>query len=208
MKRFTTAATILAATALFASIAQPALAGPPLVCFPFDIGGARSLPWEARGHEWKGARADYDLAALTGDTLALLTPATPVVVRMETLRRAAIYASGSTESARQLLAALRDRTKAKGADPLASFDLGYLVETYRQLGPISKPTAALVSGLDGAAMVEASVRARPTDPGLAFAAAMVTLDGRRGRHATYALEARAGRTHDQLLARNLDRLEP
>jgi hypothetical protein len=73
------------------AIATPALAGPPLLCHPYDIGSARSLPWnDAAG--WTGTRADYKLENLVADTDALLTPSTPVVVRMK-LRRAAIYAS-------------------------------------------------------------------------------------------------------------------
>ena len=28
-----------------AAIARPAFAGPPLLCHPFDIGSAKSLPW-------------------------------------------------------------------------------------------------------------------------------------------------------------------
>src|SRR6185295_6706757 len=77
------------AAALFA--ARPALAGPPLLCFPFDIGAARSLPMGAGN--WHATDPAYNVAHLVDDTLALLTPQTPVLVRMETLRRATIYAA-------------------------------------------------------------------------------------------------------------------
>src|SRR5262249_18555306 len=69
---------------------QIALAGPPLICHPYDIGDAKSLPWN--GSEWRDVKPDYELNRLVEDTLALLTPETPVIVRMETLRRATIYA--------------------------------------------------------------------------------------------------------------------
>ena len=70
-------------------VAAPALAGPPLLCHPFDIGSARSLPWDGTNAWWQG-RADYNLQNLVADTEAILSPSTPVIVRMETLRRAAL----------------------------------------------------------------------------------------------------------------------
>ena len=76
--------------AVLALFAPPAQAGPPLICWPFEIGDARTLPW--RGSTWSEANPDYDLRKLPGDTLALLTPSTPIIVRMETLRRATVYA--------------------------------------------------------------------------------------------------------------------
>jgi hypothetical protein len=60
------------------------------------------------------------------DTLTLLTPSMPVIVRMETLRRATIYAAAKPDLAKELMGALRTRAEAKA--PLAAFDLGYLVE--------------------------------------------------------------------------------
>src|SRR6185436_10451411 len=90
-------------------------AGPPLLCHPFEIGKAASLPWT--GPEWQGMKATYDINRLVDDTTALLTPQTPVLVRMETLRRAAVYAVWKTESkgggdlrvARELLARFEAR---------------------------------------------------------------------------------------------------
>jgi hypothetical protein len=205
--RFTSLSRITIALALVASSARPALAGPPLVCFPFDIGPAHSLPWDSKPNTWKGQRADYQVASLTRDTLALLTPSTPVIVRMETLRRAAIYASTDQDVARGLLMALLDRTKAKGAEPLAVFDAGYLAETYKQLGPISKATGALAGGIDGYAMVSDAASKLGADPAVAFAAAMITADGRRAGYADHVRLARAGAPADQLLAKNIGHLE-
>ena len=82
----------LTAAALVLAVAAPALAGPPLLCHPFDIGTAQSLPWDGT-KGWFQGRADYRLEQLVPDTEAILQPGTPVLVRMETLRRAAIYAS-------------------------------------------------------------------------------------------------------------------
>src|SRR5215467_5360912 len=67
----------------------PAMAGPPLICHPFEIGNARSLPWG--GTDWRAVKHDYEINHLVGDTLALLRPETTVIVRMETIRRATVY---------------------------------------------------------------------------------------------------------------------
>ncbi len=197
----------LAVFALVTFAAGSAVAGPPLVCFPFDIGTAHSLPWDSKSGHWKGMRGDYPVARLTGDTLALLTPATPVIVRMETLRRAAIYATKDAAAGRALLETLLDRGRAKGADALASFDAGYLAATYAQLAPISPSTGALAAGIDGYALVETSLRRSPGDPALAFAAAIIAADSRRDVSAEHARVARAGAPGDVLLAQNIDHLD-
>src|SRR5262245_50874940 len=82
------AAVLLLGAAVFQ---QPAIAGPPLICHPIETGDAKSLPWGSSA-DWRAAKPDYDLNRLVEDTLALLTPETPVLARMETLRRATIYA--------------------------------------------------------------------------------------------------------------------
>jgi hypothetical protein len=195
------------AAVLVLAIAVPALAGPPLVCAPFDIGTATSLPWNVQGNTWKGMRGDYPISQLTGDTLALLTPVTPVIVRMETLRRAALYATQNREIAAALLTRLTDRARAKGADALALFDAGYLAATYTQLASISPATSALADGIDGYAMVEKSLQMRAGDPAIEFAAAIMTRDGREAVAAEHARVARAGAQADRLLARNIGQLE-
>ncbi|HEX8806753.1 MAG TPA: hypothetical protein VF741_07375 [Candidatus Aquilonibacter sp.] len=120
-----------AALTLALMIAAPAWAGPPLLCHPNDIGSARSLPWLVT-ESWNGADPTYDLSHLTQDTLALLGPQTPVIVRMETIRRAVIYATHRAGLAEDLEQALLARVRAtRSQDPNALFDAGYLVETLR-----------------------------------------------------------------------------
>lgn len=196
---------IVVAFTIAVGAASPALAGPPLLCFPFDIGPATSLPWDS-SPGWKGMRSDYDLSRLTGDTIALLTPATPVVVRMETLRRAALYGTKDTKAARGLLDTLLARAKATSghADAgLAEFDAGYLIETYRQTAPFAPASAAVVKDLDGYAMVNRSLAVRPNDAAISFAAALMTFGGAPG-HAEHMRLAKAGTHADTLLARNID----
>src|SRR4051812_44261952 len=186
-------------------VAVPAFAGPPLVCFPYDIGTARSLPWDSQGQGWKGMRTDYRVAQLTTDTVGLLTPTTPVIVRMETLRRAALYATTDPQASRALLTALIDRAKAHAGDALAMFDAGYVVETYKQVRSFAPATAALAEGIDGYSMVTRSAAARGHDPAIEFAAALM-LEGNGKARAEHVRVARAGAPADQLLARNITQL--
>src|SRR5215475_14663748 len=87
----------------FTTIAQ---AGPPLICHPIEIGQAKSLPWVEFNHQ---GRAGYNLKNLSRDTLAILDSHTPVLVRMETLRRATIYARQDPQVAKDLITRLHVR---------------------------------------------------------------------------------------------------
>ena len=196
------------ALVLVATLASPALAGPPLVCFPFDIGTARSLPWAPDTGWWKGTRSDYDVSKLTKDTTSLLSSSTPIVVRMETLRRAALYATRDAAVAKDLLDQLNQRAReARGNGrprALALFDAGYLIEVYKQIGPISAQTGELATSLDGYAMVRQSLALSGNDPAIEFAAALMTSDGGGSAvHTEHVRHAREGSSSDVLLARNV-----
>ena len=135
-------------------VARPALAGPPLLCFPFDIGSARSLPMGTSG--WHDVDQNYDTSHLVADTLAILTPDAAVKLRMETIRRATVYASTDRRLAESLLAALQER--AHHPDPktaaLAVFDFGYLVETYGEgVWAIRNAALPVVDSIDGYQLV-------------------------------------------------------
>jgi hypothetical protein len=112
-----------------------AFAGPPLICEKFELGNSKSLPWK-NGGDWQGADPSYNVSRLSEDTLALLTPTLPIRARMETLRRAAIYAAREAGLADQitarLLARIADGVVSGKKEPLAWFDAGYFVETVRQ----------------------------------------------------------------------------
>lgn len=211
--------TILVPLVLLALVsARTALAGPPLLCHPFDIDGAQSLPW-GNSTSWSAERADYDVSRLVSDTEKILTPQTPVIVRMETLRRAAIYAGRDMKVAESLLKTLTDRVhasnKAKGADALAYFDAAYIIEAFRQIGVFSqsdlfRDRAAnvrdLVKDLDGYALIQKSLMFQPGNPSLEFAAALIASDRHRGAYQEHAQRARAGADRDPLLAKNLKQL--
>src|SRR5207245_4019616 len=112
-----------------------ALAGTPLICQAIAIGDAKSLPWTSNTAFLNG-KEGYDIAHLADDTLALLAPTMPVIVRMETLRRATVYAQGNSAVGMELFLKLRGRALGTGGqgkpDALALFDLGYFVECAKQ----------------------------------------------------------------------------
>lgn len=196
----------LMGSALVIAVASPVLAGPPLVCFPFEIGTAASLPWNPASGSYKGMRSDYDITRLNRDMLALLTPSMPVVVRMETLRRAALYASADSAIAHGLLDTIRSRAEhSSPGDALARFDAGYLIETYKQIAPIAPDLGRMAADLDGYKLVTASLEARHGDPAIAFAAALITSG--RGAYAEHVRMARAGTSADMLLAKNIDHVQ-
>src|SRR6266699_3627342 len=200
-----------AAILLFANVA---LAGPPLICHAFEIGQAKSLPLASNSWNLSGSE-NYDTKNLAGDTLEILKPDTPVLVRMETLRRATLYARKDPLVAKELLARLHARaTAAESAghpDALAWFDAGYLVETYKQWlgqnlphmtdGMRTDPNPA--AGVDGYALVKKAIALRGDDAQMEFAAALITLSGPREEHAQHAQKAIAGAKMDALLAQNL-----
>jgi hypothetical protein len=181
---------------------QKALAGPPLLCFPFEIGNEKSLPWE--GSTWRATKADYDINRLVDDTLALLTNEKPVIARMETLRRATIYAMNDKQIAAQLYSRLMDRTRtAKGpALSLALFDAGYLVETYKQTGHFNQ-NANLADGVDGYALVIKAIELQKGNSEMEFAAALISYYPKRNNHNEHIQKASAGATNGSLLARNI-----
>ena len=153
------------------ALATPALAGPPLLCFPFETGGAKTLPMTSG--DWKTVDAKYDVSRLTEDTLALLTPATPVVARMETIRRATIYASTHPQIASELLARLQARAAiSNSAAASAVFDFGYLVETYKQATYMFSSPVKGLDAIDGYQLV-LKASALQNDPAMEFGAAVI-----------------------------------
>lgn len=191
----------------------PALAGPPLICHAIDIGSGQSLPWTSIGWNLTG-QENYDVSHLVTDTLALLTPGTPVLLRMETLRRATLYGQQRTPVAKELLFRLEARTRENPKDALAAFDFGYLVECYRQASWLRQHTDWLKASadsvgqnlsmkIDGYAWVLKAITLRGSDPQMEFAAALMTTEGARSEHDRHLQNALAGAKADAMLARNL-----
>jgi hypothetical protein len=211
--------TILAAVCI---LPQITMAGPPLICHPIDIGGARSLPWSSSTWNLSG-NENYDINHLVEDTLALLSPSMPPLVRMETLRRAALYAQKNPIVAQQLFTRLKSRAVEADSngrpDALAWFDAGYLVETYKQANWLfekeqdgsNKWTHEKVNpatGIDGYAWVEKAIAQRGGDAEMEFAAAVISTRGSSyaghyAGHQEHLQKALAGAKVNPLLAKNL-----
>lgn len=192
--------TVFAATfATVALLATPAFAGSQLLCRTYDIGSEASLPW-APNQAWGSPKPDYPRHQLVEDTLKLLTPDRPVIVRMETLRRAAEYARdrGLAEElvARLMARVLQAESQQAGSAPLAWFDAGYLVATFELSG-----RGTPLPGLDGYGWVTKALAFR-SDADMHFAAALIRHESpeKPGRHLARAYE---GAEPGSLLARNL-----
>jgi len=184
-------------------LVSSALAGPPLICHSLDIGDAKSIPWTS--HDWNLTGSEnYNMKNLAADTTAILDSDSSVLVHMETLRRATLYARKDPVAAKQLATKLVVRADASAnskAAAMASFDLGYLAECYRQWMGKDEPNPA--QGLDGYGLVKKAMQLRGKDPQMDFAAALITLNGPAGEHQDYVQKTLAGAKTDALLAHNL-----
>lgn len=205
---------VAALTVSLTVLQQPALAGPPLICHPVEIGNAKSLPWA--GSNWRDVKRDYDLNRLVADTLALLTPEAPVLARMETLRRATIYAVWAKSDrevgipvkdgklADELLAKLMERVResfrANKPSSLALFDAGYLTACYKQAGYQSNSASG---NLDGYAMTRKGIGIAGSSPEMEFGLALMTQFPEQPTHREHLRRAIAGAQDGSLLARNL-----
>jgi hypothetical protein len=188
--------------ALLIAVAGVAFAGPPLICHAFEIGSAKSLPWIS--HDWNLTGTEtYDTSKLASDTFAILATNSSVLVHMETLRRATLYARKDPAAAKDLFNRLTVGTKTPqpdGPPALYYFDVGYLAETYKQwLEPSHNPAR----GIDGYTLVKQAIHLRGHDAEMEFAAALLTLSGPAEEHRDHVQKAMAGAKTDALLAQNL-----
>ncbi len=201
----------LALSATFVALAAPALAGPPLICHPFETGSAALLPWTKNTTDWNAPDPSYDLSRLTTDTMRLLTSEAPILARMENLRRATIYAARDTTVARQLLATVLGRalTSATGTgDARAFFDAAYLIEAYRQ-GSYGYGTSQArdswtleppPAGLDGYVLMKKAIALAGSTAEMEFAASLMTQGAVSSAHRA---RAAAAAVPNSLVARNL-----
>jgi hypothetical protein len=181
-----------------------AQAGPPLICHPYNIGDAKSLPWSTASG-WDAGDSSYNLKNLATDTLAILDQNPTVLVRMETLRRAVLYGAKDHAAARALLAQLKERETAneKSAGPSASayFDYGYFLASLNQVNWLYKED--LSAGVDGYQFVEKALALDPDSPEMHFAAAIMAASPPRPvERDAHLAKARAAKS-DGLLAQNL-----
>jgi hypothetical protein len=198
--------------------AESVWAGPPLLCRPIEIGNQVSLPWG--DGTWSNNKIEMDDDAFLARTLELLAPDVSALIRMETIRRATIHAAERPKTAASILAVLRGRvsksTESGVVDPMALFDLGYLMASYEQMNIVTEHNT---SGVDGRTRRSLDVPSEPdpyvlvrkasdlakNPPEIEFALALMTLHPERASHKTHLERAVDGAVEGSLLATNLVR---
>jgi hypothetical protein len=192
-----------------AFFATPALAGPPLICHPFDVESGKLIAWGA-GPGWNTPDRSYDIKKLVADTDAVLTPDSPILTRMENMRRATIYAMRDPVLAQQLLKTVMARALATTSDSRAWFDAGYLIESYKQavhLREDRKPELRAWTAVDetirvdGYNWVKKAMAMTGTSAEMEFAASLMTQGSVASAHRAKAI---AAAPKGSLLARNLN----
>lgn len=187
--------------------------GPPLVCVPFEIGDAKSLPWGEGAFDKK---ARYANNRLVDDTLGVLKTTESTLVRMETLRRATVYADAG--AARELLARLAwialdiesSPESTQEARARAWYDAGFFAACLWHMGTDLDWKPGWSEGVQGYAWMARAIELEGSDPAMQLGAACAAHPGMRDskrdlyeRHMRAALagaapdspEARSIRTH-------------
>ena len=198
-------------TAFIVSIPTKLQAGPPLLCHPINIGNVKSLP---TGNGPFGYNKNYNRKNLIKDALNLLDSDMPVLVRMETIRRAALYVTrnlngshgnGSYSNEDRALAfdllsrlmIISIEAHNGKSNKIALFDAGYLMQCYREAG--------LIEGNRGYDWVQKANHLSGGNPEMEFALALMTkrniIKVRQNKHLRMA---KAGSEEGSLLALNLD----
>jgi hypothetical protein len=198
----------LAALAVVLTFAAPALAGPPLICFPFQNEGGKLIAW-GTGSGWNTPDRSYDIKKLVADTNAVLTPDSPILTRMENLRRATIYAQRDPEIADALLKSVMNRALGTTSDSRAWFDAGYLIESFKQAVAIrdkSNPERRAWASVDetikvdGYNWVKKAMSMTSPNAEMEFAASLMTQGALSAEHRAKAL---AAAPKNSLVAKNL-----
>jgi hypothetical protein len=204
----TTLTRSLVAIAVVVFFATPALAGPPLICHPFETAGGKLIAWGS-GPGWNSPDRSYDIKKLVADTNAILTVDAPVLTRMENMRRATIYAMRDPLIAQELLKTMMARALATTTDGTAWFDAGYLIESYKQAThlredrkPELRAWAAVDETLrvDGYNWVKKSMSMSAPSAEMEFAASLMTQGSVASAHRAKAI---AAAPKNSLLAKNL-----
>lgn len=193
------------------ALVAPAFAGPPLICHEIQISEtARSLPW---GKDAFSKSGSYSLADVADDTLNVLTPDAPILVRMETLRRATLYIDHKQPLADELLGRLMaralDAEAAGKPDALAWFDAGYLVQCFHQTETPTSFRPAVTKGTGASSIAgyswvaKAIVIDHGAHPHMDLGAALMTCDYGAAEHEQHLQRALASGAAESPEARGL-----
>jgi hypothetical protein len=198
-------ALIAASIAMGSFLVSPVMAGPPLLCFPQEIGSAKSLPW---GKEAFDKAKGYDTANLVKDTLGLLKSERSALVRMETLRRATIYLGKDKDQATELLAKVAwiamDSEAAGKPSAEAYFNAGYLAASYNQAGIDVDWNPGVAGGQKGYAWVKRALELSPGDAQMEYGAALVIFEVGRDQCRAHLRKALEGASAGSPLAASIE----
>ena len=177
------------------------VAGPPIVCHPFEIRGVESLPWGSGAFQ---SKRGYDTKKLVGQTVECLDGQVSTIARMETLRRAAVYVDGNRDLGLELLSRLcwraMDAEAAGKPDAAAWFDAAFLVACYEEMGPNVIGKAGIAESVPAYAWMQRAVKLDEADgqidAGMRLGAALMvhpmmreSRDGLYAVHLACALDA-------------------
>lgn len=183
--------------------AAPALAGPPLLCFPYQIGTAHSLPW---GDDAFDQKKGYDKSKVVEDTLKLLKEEKSTLVNMETLRRAAIYIGRDSAMGEDLLVRLNknaNNDEFKGAAKAAAlFQAGYLAATLKQNG--CEVSSKVFKSDDSYAYIKKALAITPDDAAMQLGAALVAFEHDNAAFKEHLKAAIAGAPAGSDLAKSIE----
>ena len=199
---------LLLSCSMLVVVAAPALAGPPLICHPFDTApGAPLIAW-GNGPGWNSPDSAYQPVRLVADVTAILETRAPVLTRMENLRRATIYAMRDPVVAERLLKALMTRALSTTTDGPAWFDAGYLIESYKQAVHMRErkghawATVDETIKVDGYGFVKKAMAMAGPDAEMELAASLMTQGAVAAAHRQRAAAAGPG----SLVVQNLAKL--
>jgi len=191
--------------AVLLAVVLPAVAGPPLICHPLEIGDAESLPGAPTG--WQAWKAPYDTRHLLRDTCRLLGPDTPVIVRMETIRRAVLHTRNDPAALRELGEFFQRRadpaSRKDGPEALSLFDYGYFVGVFHQFRWILEDEAPPKIEESAYALVTRAIELRGGDSEMELAAALLSVEPRRESLDDHIRNAASGAEPGSLLAINV-----
>ncbi len=140
----------------------------------------------------------------------MLTPDSPILTRMENMRRATIYAMRDPVLAQELLKTVMARALATTSDSRAWFDAGYLIESYKQavhLREDRKPELRAWTAVDetirvdGYNWVKKAMAMTAPSAEMEFAASLMTQGSVASAHRAKAI---AAAPKNSLLAKNLN----
>ncbi|MGE3106764.1 MAG: hypothetical protein AB7G11_13115 [Phycisphaerales bacterium] len=168
--------------ALLSGALPASLPGPPMICQPFDIGNSSSIGDVSMNR--------YDSKKLIADTLEVLSPKAPTLVRMETLRRATVAVASDPAMAKELTLRLTSRVLDADASGKSSaqawFDAGYLAASLSEMGVNLGYKPGLDNGCEGYAWLKKAAALNDKDAGIEFACALATHPAmHKGTHETY-----------------------